>query len=73
MLVEELGLVNEESNSVLNAIVTFISFCSFGSVSLIPYIIGDIANLSVDYEMTLFAVSTTAYIIFLFILGVLRS
>lgn len=35
MLVEELGLVTDESNPVFNAIVTFIAFCAFGSGTFI--------------------------------------
>lgn len=40
MMLEELGLVVDDSNPLLNGVVTFISFCIFGFLPLIPYVIG---------------------------------
>ena len=40
MMLEELGLVVDDSNPLWNGIVTFISFVVFGFLPLIPYIIG---------------------------------
>lgn len=44
MMVEELGLIPDEESPVKNAIVTFCSFCLFGIIPLLPYIIGKIAS-----------------------------
>jgi VIT1/CCC1 family predicted Fe2+/Mn2+ transporter len=44
MMVEELGMLpEEEEDPVKNAIVTFVSFATFGLVPIFPFIIGEIA------------------------------
>ncbi len=40
MMLEELGLVVDDSNPLWNGIVTFLSFALFGFLPLIPYVIG---------------------------------
>ena len=40
MMLEELGLVVDDSNPFWNGVVTFISFVLFGFLPLIPYVIG---------------------------------
>lgn len=44
MMVEELGLIPDEENPIKNAIVTFLSFCFFGLIPILPYIVGEIAD-----------------------------
>lgn len=44
MMVEELGLIPDDENPIKNAIVTFLSFCFFGLIPILPYIVGEIAN-----------------------------
>lgn len=40
MMLEELGLVVDDSNPFWNGVVTFFSFVLFGFLPLIPYVIG---------------------------------
>ena len=40
MMLEELGLVVDDSNPLINGVVTFISFAVFGFLPLVPYVIG---------------------------------
>jgi len=40
MMLEELGLVVDDSNPFYGGVVTFVAFLLFGLLPLIPYIIG---------------------------------
>jgi VIT1/CCC1 family predicted Fe2+/Mn2+ transporter len=40
MMLEELGLVVDDSNYVLNGFVNFFSFVILGFIPLIPYFVG---------------------------------
>jgi vacuolar iron transporter family protein len=40
MMLEELGLVVDDSNPLTGGIITFFAFALFGLLPLIPYIIG---------------------------------
>lgn len=39
-MLEELGLVVDDSNPMWNGLITFLSFALFGFVPIIPYVIG---------------------------------
>ncbi len=44
MMVEELGLIYDDSNPVLNAIVTFCSFVLFGTIPIFPFFVEYLAG-----------------------------
>lgn len=44
MMIEELQLIAGEENPLKNSLVTFFSFCIFGLMPLIPYIIAHATN-----------------------------
>ncbi|KRX10580.1 hypothetical protein PPERSA_05400 [Pseudocohnilembus persalinus] len=69
MMVEELGLIPEEESPVKNAIITFFSFCIFGVIPILPYIIGEIGS----WENNLFWWSLGLTIVALWTLGILKS
>jgi VIT1/CCC1 family predicted Fe2+/Mn2+ transporter len=40
MMLEELGLVVDDSNPMINGLITFIAFVVMGFLPLLPYVIG---------------------------------
>ena len=40
MMAEELGIPEDSASPIKNGIVTFISFCIFGSIPLISFVVG---------------------------------
>mmetsp|Transcript_75 Transcript_75/g.10 ORF Transcript_75/g.10 Transcript_75/m.10 type:complete len:138 (+) Transcript_75:563-976(+) len=69
MMVEELGLIADEENPVKNAIVTFLAFCLFGAIPILPYIVGII----IDSKEFLFGSSMILTAIALWSLGFIKS
>lgn len=70
MMLEELGLVVDESNPMWNGLVTFLSFAVFGFIPLIPYVIGSgIMKRNDHYLLT----SLTLAAILLFSLGYAKA
>lgn len=69
MMVEELGLIENDEHPGKGALVTFISFLFFGFIPLLPFVIAKISGL----EDSLFIVSTVLTGFSLFSLGVLKT
>jgi len=69
MMVEELGLIFEDDDPWKNGVVTFLAFAIFGFVPILPYVVGEAANI----DDNLFLVSTILTIIFMFLLGIIKS
>lgn len=69
MMVEELGLIPDEEDPKKNALVTFMSFCLFGSIPILPFIVGLIFDKS-DY---LFLSSIILTVLSLWSLGIIKS
>jgi VIT1/CCC1 family predicted Fe2+/Mn2+ transporter len=46
MMLEELGIVTDDSNPMWNALVTFIAFVMFGFLPILPFVVGEIAGTS---------------------------
>jgi len=70
MMVEELGIIEENDDPLKNGLVTFFSFVFFGTFPLIPFLIG----LSVEAQVhTLFYASLIVTLIVLFFLGAIKT
>ena len=69
MMVEELGLIENDESAGYNALVTFFSFILFGVVPILPYIVSRIAG--IDAQLLL--VSTILTCLSLFSLGVIKT
>jgi VIT1/CCC1 family predicted Fe2+/Mn2+ transporter len=67
MMVEELGLLYDDSNPIFNGLVTFGSFVVFGIVPICPYIYGAIAK--APNHMNLWLTSIIMTVVTLFFLG----
>lgn len=69
MMVEELGIIEDNESPLKNAIVTFISFSIFGFVPLIIYIISSFVQVDDHLSFTIASILTG---LTLFILGALK-
>lgn len=69
MMLEELGIVTDDSNPMWNAIVTFISFVLFGFLPIISFVVGEIAGIDKNLYET--AIALTAFA--LFFIGSVKS
>jgi len=70
MMVEELGIIEENDDPLKNGLVTFFSFVFFGSFPLIPFLIG----LSIEAKVTsLFYSSLIVTLLVLFFLGAIKT
>lgn len=69
MMVEELGIIKDDGNPLLPAFATFLSFCFFGLMPILPYIVGVIAKKS----NFLFWASMILTGCALWILGIIKS
>lgn len=71
MMIEELQLIPDEENPFRNSLVTFFSFCIFGLMPLIPFLVAKTNNIEIDTRFTI-AVLVIG-IVFLFLLGFGKS
>lgn len=71
MMIEELQLIPGEENPLKNSIVTFFSFCIFGLMPLIPFIIAQVNDIKIGQEFILTAILVSVF--FLFVLGFSKS
>ena len=71
MMVEELGIIEENDNPLRNGLVTFFSFIFFGSFPLIPFLIG--LALEDVHISSLFYSSLIVTLIVLFFLGAVKT
>jgi vacuolar iron transporter family protein len=69
MVIEELGLVDNEKSAGCNALITFLSFILFGLVPILPYIVSRIAGI----EPQLLLISTVLTCLSLFSLGAIKT
>lgn len=70
MMVEELGMIEDTSNPLKNAVVTFFSFALFGLIPLLAYLVAHIFKFPTS---NLFVVAIILTGVTLFVLGALRS
>jgi len=70
-MIEELHLIPDEENPFRNSIVTFFSFCIFGLMPLIPFLIAAANNLEIDGKYTIATITISVF--FLFVLGFGKS
>ncbi|MCT8975374.1 VIT1/CCC1 transporter family protein [Clostridium sp. CX1] len=71
MMVEELGIIEENESPVKNALVTFFSFGIFGLIPLIAYVFSKFIP-SINSEGNMFFLSCILTALTLFILGALK-
>ena len=71
MMLEELGLVVDDSSPFWGGVVTFFAFAIFGLLPLIPYIIG--AGFSHDYTHQYTVIATIIGAVELFSLGYAKA
>jgi VIT1/CCC1 family predicted Fe2+/Mn2+ transporter len=71
MMIEELQLIPDEENPFKNSIVTFFSFCIFGLMPLIPFLIAAANDFSLDSKYIIATISISFF--FLFVLGFGKS
>lgn len=71
MMIEELGLSSDDENPFINSIVTFVSFCLFGFMPMLPYVIAKGGNLGESINYVYIAGALAAF--FSFILGFSKS
>lgn len=71
MMIEELQLIPDEENPFRNSLVTFFSFCIFGLMPLIPFLVAKTNNIELDSRFTI-AVLIIG-VVFLFLLGFGKS
>lgn len=69
MMVEELGIIQEEESPLKNALVTFASFLFFGFVPVVTYVI---ARFIPSLKLNTFALSALLTSLTLFVLGALK-
>eukprot|EP01016_Furgasonia_blochmanni_P054938 TRINITY_DN9116_c0_g1_i1.p1 TRINITY_DN9116_c0_g1~~TRINITY_DN9116_c0_g1_i1.p1 ORF type:complete len:354 (-),score=79.24 TRINITY_DN9116_c0_g1_i1:195-1256(-) len=69
MMVEELGILEGEDDSLRNGIVTFFSFAFFGSIPLVAYVVAYI----IEWKGNLFLVSCILTGLTMVLLGVVKS
>lgn len=69
MMIEELGIIEGEESPVKNALVTFFSFCVFGFIPVVTYVIAYIFDLEFNY----FLVATIVTGCTMVLLGVVKS
>ena len=69
MMLEELGIVTDDSNPMWNALVTFISFILFGFLPIISFVVGEIAGIDKNLYET--AIGLTGFA--LFFIGSIKS
>ncbi len=70
MMTEELGIVESEESPLVNALVTFCSFATFGLVPLLAYLLARITPVIAGHMFLIASLSTAAT---LFVLGVLKT
>ena len=66
MMMEQLGLVVDDTNPIINGIITFIAFALFGFLPKIPFIIG--RNGTPDDAVTYMWISVGIEAVVLFVL-----
>lgn len=71
MMIEELGLNSDDENPLINSVVTFVSFCLFGFMPTLPYVIAKGANLEYKLMYAYIAGGLSAF--FSFVLGFSKS
>lgn len=71
MMIEELQLIPDEENPFKNSLVTFFSFCIFGLMPLIPFLIAAANDLELNGKYTIVTISISVF--FLFVLGFGKS
>lgn len=71
MMIEELQLIPDEENPFKNSLVTFFSFCIFGLMPLIPFLIASANDFELDSKYTIATISISIF--FLFVLGFGKS
>lgn len=69
MMVEELGIIQEDESPIKNALVTFISFIIFGFIPVVTYVI---SKLIPSMQLNTFALSCILTSLTLFVLGALK-
>jgi VIT1/CCC1 family predicted Fe2+/Mn2+ transporter len=69
MMIEELGLIYDDTNPILNAVVTFFSFVLFGSIPILPFFVEYFAK--IEYSLILYSLIMSLFA--LFILGSVKS
>lgn len=70
MMVEELGIIEDEESPLKSAIVTFISFAVFGFIPILAYMLGDTFGIA---SGNIFAFDCVLTAITLMILGAVKS
>ena len=71
MMLEELGLVVDDSNPMQNGLVTFVSFIVFGFLPIIPYVVS--AGINKDDQSHFLAICLVIGGIELFSLGFAKA
>lgn len=71
MMIEELQLIPDEENPFKNSLVTFFSFCIFGLMPLIPFLIASANDFNLTEKYTWATLSISLF--FLFVLGFGKS
>jgi VIT1/CCC1 family predicted Fe2+/Mn2+ transporter len=69
MMVEELGILENDENPMKNALITFFSFAMFGLVPLVAYLISLLFNVKMDD----FLIASILTGLTLFVLGALKT
>jgi VIT1/CCC1 family predicted Fe2+/Mn2+ transporter len=64
-------LIPDEESPFKNSLVTFFSFCIFGIMPLIPFIVASASNMKVDYKLAVASICISVF--FLFVLGFGKS
>ncbi|MBD3188849.1 hypothetical protein GF325_18615, partial [Candidatus Bathyarchaeota archaeon] len=73
MMVEELGILEDNDSPLNNAIATFLSFLAFGSIPLVSYILALMIPGLSSNKILLFVLAIILTCITLFVLGALKT